>query len=115
MAKKKRVTALEYAEWLVSLQPIDTLASPTLVYTMGGANHFGITPQQAERLYGAARKFVVQRKELRNSRNGLNQWDGTSSMASAVPGAVVWWEWASRPTPRAGDSGYRRRKIGARM
>ena len=91
---RRRVTATEYAAWLVVQKPRDTFNHPTQHYILGGARHFGISERRAERLYEeATKRLLVQRREEQHSEEGLYQWGGASSMADAVPSVVVWWEW----------------------
>ena len=92
--KKQRVTPEEFATWLVSQQPMETLASPTLHYIKGGAKHFGISEREAERLYDkATSELLIQRQRVTFSKATAYQWGGQSSLASAVPSQIVWFEW----------------------
>ena len=88
----KHPTPLEYARWLVSLPPQNTLASPSLTYILGGADRFNITEKRAGRLYTQATRFLTQRHRLSKHKMVCYQWDGQSSMSTAIEEIETFWE-----------------------
>lgn len=87
-----KVTPIKYAEWLVSLEPQNTLASPSLTYIRGGMEHFHITERQANRLYGLARDFVIMKSRISERKVVAHQWGSNVSMDTCEQ-KEVYWEW----------------------
>lgn len=87
-----KVTPKEYAKWLVSLEPQNTLASPSLTYIRGGMEHFGISERQASKLYNQVGDLVTLETRVAERKIHAHQWDSNVSMDMCEQ-KEVYWEW----------------------